>query len=108
THLTTFSPGPPPALHSFPTRRSSDLLRALTILMVMLVAVHAETPAEALRAMVDAERKFYQTGQEKGTRAAFLEFLADDAIVFRRSEEHTSELQSQSKLVCRLLLEKKQ
>src|SRR5205085_10733017 len=26
----------------------------------------------------------------------------------RRSEEHTSELQSQSKLVCRLLLEKKQ
>src|SRR5205085_4982562 len=28
-------------------------------------------------------------------------------LVFRRSEEHTSELQSQSKLVCRLLLEKK-
>ena len=33
--------------------------------------------------MVEAERKFYQTGQEKGTRAAFLEFLADDAIIFR-------------------------
>src|SRR2546430_13813912 len=30
--------------------------------------------------------------------------IADDA---RRSEEHTSELQSQSNLVCRLLLEKK-
>src|SRR5205085_11410826 len=29
------------------------------------------------------------------------------AIVDRRSEEHTSELQSQSNLVCRLLLEKK-
>src|SRR2546427_11903695 len=28
-------------------------------------------------------------------------------IVFKRSEEHTSELQSQSNLVCRLLLEKK-
>src|SRR2546430_6282937 len=28
-------------------------------------------------------------------------------IVLRRSEEHTSELQSQSNLVCRLLLEKK-
>src|SRR5205085_11673058 len=27
--------------------------------------------------------------------------------VFKRSEEHTSELQSQSNLVCRLLLEKK-
>src|SRR5688572_32415659 len=31
--------------------------------------------------------------------------LADDAT--RQSEEHTSELQSQSNLVCRLLLEKK-
>src|SRR2546430_3474085 len=34
----------------------------------------------------------------------------DDVIVLhqgRRSEEHTSELQSQSNLVCRLLLEKK-
>src|SRR3989475_9250443 len=31
-----------------------------------------------------------------------------DAVAFgRRSEEHTSELQSQSNLVCRLLLEKK-
>jgi ketosteroid isomerase-like protein len=40
-------------------------------------------PAEAVRAMVESERKFYQTGQEKGTRAAFLEFLADDGIVFR-------------------------
>src|SRR2546430_8038263 len=29
------------------------------------------------------------------------------AVVARRSEEHTSELQSQSNLVCRLLLEKK-
>src|SRR2546430_4011683 len=29
------------------------------------------------------------------------------AIAFGRSEEHTSELQSQSNLVCRLLLEKK-
>jgi ketosteroid isomerase-like protein len=33
--------------------------------------------------MVESERKFYQTGQEKGTRAAFLAFLADDGIVFR-------------------------
>src|SRR5688572_31954504 len=29
------------------------------------------------------------------------------ALYIRRSEEHTSELQSQSNLVCRLLLEKK-
>src|SRR5688572_8235276 len=30
-----------------------------------------------------------------------------EAVVTQRSEEHTSELQSQSNLVCRLLLEKK-
>src|SRR2546430_8762926 len=33
--------------------------------------------------------------------------LTAAAKVFNRSEEHTSELQSQSNLVCRLLLEKK-
>src|SRR2546430_11085869 len=35
--------------------------------------------------------------------------LLDDTMFYRegRSEEHTSELQSQSNLVCRLLLEKK-
>src|SRR2546430_4707776 len=33
--------------------------------------------------------------------------VAEEGAVRRRSEEHTSELQSQSNLVCRLLLEKK-
>src|SRR5205085_10889256 len=33
--------------------------------------------------------------------------VRDGAVLQRRSEEHTSELQSQSNLVCRLLLEKK-
>src|SRR2546430_5403275 len=32
---------------------------------------------------------------------------AEPRLFFARSEEHTSELQSQSNLVCRLLLEKK-
>ena len=31
----------------------------------------------------------------------------DEQLTYRRSEEHTSELQSHSDLVCRLLLEKK-
>src|SRR2546430_13295212 len=33
--------------------------------------------------------------------------VADDVVGHNRSEEHTSELQSQSNFVCRLLLEKK-
>src|SRR2546427_1382257 len=44
-------------------------------------------------------------------RAAQLRHLRGTAVLHadrhRRSEEHTSELQSQSNLVCRLLLEKK-
>src|SRR5256886_7057588 len=40
-------------------------------------------------------------------RTADARFRRDDLLPRRRSEEHTSELQSQSKLVCRLLLEKK-
>ena len=55
----------------------------LIAFLAAIVTGRAETPAEAIRAMVEAERKFYQTAQEKGTRAAFLEFLADDGIVFR-------------------------
>jgi len=55
----------------------------LIYLIVTLVAARGETPAEAAGTMVEAERKFYQFGQEKGTRAAFLEFLAEDGIVFR-------------------------
>jgi ketosteroid isomerase-like protein len=60
-------------------------LRSLTLLSILITCIvaRAETPAEALRAMVEAEKKFYQTGQEQGTRAAFLTFLADDGIVFR-------------------------
>src|SRR2546427_9025729 len=37
----------------------------------------------------------------------FQKYLTADVPIAERSEEHTSELQSQSNLVCRLLLEKK-
>ena len=66
-----------------PTRRSSFIL--LLCLLAGPFALHAvePSPAEAARAMVESERNFYRTGQEKGTRAAFLAFLADDGVVFR-------------------------
>src|SRR5437868_8752527 len=66
-------------LHSFPTRRSSDL------------AQHPLRRAFADRLHV----------------AAFLQQLAAHVQRRERSEEHTSELQSRFDLVCRLLLEKK-
>src|SRR5207247_8938774 len=95
-------------LHSFPTRRSSDLQarRTLTIyspiagvvIEKMAVAGQRVEPGMTLYRIADLstiwvygdvyeyELPFVKVGQE-------------------RSEEHTSELQSRVDLVCRLLLE---
>src|SRR5205814_9077089 len=90
------APLPPPSLHSFPTRRSSDL-HELTLqcsLGVQLATRGAATP-EVERTYARALALCQQVGntQELNARA--------------RSEEHTSELQSLRHLVCRSLLEKK-
>src|SRR2546427_8563212 len=50
-------------------------------------------------------RLYVDALREEGNRAALLK--PEDLKSLDRSEEHTSELQSQSNLVCRLLLEKK-
>src|SRR3712207_7248528 len=51
--------------------------------------------------------EYYHREYAQGEHAGRI--TADAAIsVWRRSEEHTSELQSRQYLVCRLLLEKKQ
>src|SRR2546430_7618517 len=47
------------------------------------------------------------TPGDDGESASELSILRDVLRMLPRSEEHTSELQSQSNLVCRLLLEKK-
>src|SRR5438093_5019020 len=72
-------------LHSFPTRRSSDLSISTTI---------AERKTSTFRLM---------TAPSIGPLPS--NSLSPHRIV--RSEEHTSELQSLTNLVCRLLLEKK-
>src|SRR5437868_15445077 len=67
-------------LHSFPTRRSSDL--------------------DLLSATVDAEAHSAELAERLNRTLS----PSESAV---RSEEHTSELQSRFDLVCRLLLEKK-
>src|SRR5438034_3208183 len=58
-------------------------------------------------------RQYVPDLQELEVHDGLVDSLAEDAhspvpnITHRRSEEHTSELQSHSDLVCRLLLEKK-
>src|SRR5207249_11376334 len=76
------------ALHSFPTRRSSDLDR---------FGVELDT-VDGMAAVLHRH--------DLGVLGAIGAPGRDDQV-FRRSEEHTSELQSRFDLVCRLLLEKK-
>src|SRR5205085_12623322 len=92
--------------HAFPTRRSSDLDHRLTEVLRDLVpdgdTSYVAAPAAQVVATVAA-------GQERWTTVNLVgpEDCGGRDVVARRSEEHTSELQSQSKLVCGLLLEKK-
>src|SRR2546427_7626520 len=51
--------------------------------------------------------RFPDAGETSSRAAESVPMLGDSTRCSHRSEEHTSELQSQSNLVCRLLLEKK-
>src|SRR5947199_8078057 len=77
-------------LHSFPTRRSSDLPARFTRFRPRAASRPSPTWA----------------GSAAGSRGRRTATCAC-AIRSMRSEEHTSELQSLRHLVCRLLLEKK-
>src|SRR5690606_41772431 len=91
------------ALPSFPTRRSSDLRREkLAIARQHLIPKQLEEHGlkpEQLTITDEAVEEII----EHYTREAGVRNLERTI----RSEEHTSELQSREKLVCRLLLEKK-
>src|SRR5690606_41827527 len=95
-----------PALHSFPTRRSSDLWTYWDKVVLVGDSAHAVVP-------------FYGQGMNAGFEDiheldALMELHGDRwDLIFDRYQKtrkigkHTSELQSREKLVCRLLLEKK-
>src|SRR5688572_32498327 len=75
----------PPRSTLFPSRRSSDLARQAAL----------RPAAAGLSVRSDTRHHVH------------VRTRADRPAISTRSEEHTSELQSQSNLVCRLLLEKK-
>src|SRR5437870_7364734 len=86
--VSSFScPRPHSVPHSFPTRRSSDLLFAGR------TACGIRQPG--------------QNGPAVATAQINSCFVSFERNCQHRSEEHTSELQSRGHLVCRLLLEKK-
>src|SRR5688572_31047066 len=94
---------PPPRSTLFPTRRSSDLglRRAAGARPDRRRAVPSEMTERAQLALPTQNMRWIRSGHD--THRALLAPGRFSA----RSEEHTSELQSQSNLVCRLLLEKK-
>src|SRR5690606_40754686 len=86
------------SLHSFPTRRSSDLEGLIRDAMKSKMKLD----------IFDYERPvgiqiFGGDEEAMELSAKIVETVQPDL----RSEEHTSELQSRENLVCRLLLEKK-
>src|SRR5206468_7317001 len=89
---------PPPALHSFPTRRSSDLCGA---------PAPRSRPRPARDRARRSRTRFAEDGIMSDPADDDIKKLTEISAELPRSEEHTSELQSRSDLVCRLLLEKK-
>jgi ketosteroid isomerase-like protein len=57
----------------------------LPVMFLLAVAAFAQTKTD-LQKLVETEIAFARTAESKGTKAAFLEFLADDAIVFNPTE----------------------
>src|SRR5699024_12707696 len=87
------------ALHSFPTRRSSDLVVLEVPTNGLPRVLHwGQDLGELTEADLEA---LVASGPQRA-----LTSLPSNGVP-ARSEEHTSELQSRFDLVCRLLLEKK-
>src|SRR5690606_40543998 len=97
-------PGAPPC---FPTRRSSDLVAGEAQRAGL---VDRDPVADAVAEGLPGEPGVLgepRRGVAHGPSAGPLELDRGVPVEERRSEEHTSELQSRDKLVCRLLLEQK-
>src|SRR5205814_4781061 len=92
----------PRALHSFPTRRSSDLEQKAPPRPPRLPEPAATATPRPLAPQFSADASTPPKASSLQTLRAERE-----PHPLTRSEEHTSELQSLRHLVCRLLLEKK-
>src|SRR5690606_39959493 len=97
-----------PHLHSFPTRRSSDLEGAADLHRSTALSHSSRlSPCCFLPAPRCRRCSLPAPWSPRCSHPAPRSPPGDRPSSPLRSEEHTSELQSREKLVCRLLLEKK-
>src|SRR5690606_42038526 len=90
-------PLPVPYLHSFPTRRSSDLFVSISSIF---------SPVLPRDAVLSVRVRRMQRQNRRPTFSLLLQNRFGHQQRSRhRSEEHTSELQSRETIVCRLLRE---
>src|SRR5207244_6132095 len=105
--LCTSSPAHP-HLHSFPTRRSSDLhfsaIRCVLHADCTGANMLVDGDPPTVVAMIDFTLALLGPPETDISFALWVTGRSEQPAV--RSEEHTSELQSPDHLVCRLLLEK--
>src|SRR5207249_10153039 len=87
-------------LHSFPTRRSSDLSCAW-------ISYTSREQRDSAKERHAADGSHGPAGGQTGMSHRLMSLTLFLLLFLARSEEHTSELQSRFDLVCRLLLEKK-
>src|SRR5205814_8910125 len=97
----------PRDLHSFPTRRSSDLAAPVGLRALRRSAFMVEAPPGAAAPMIDDIDEAFYIKPDAGKLLCSPSDETPQPPGDARSEEHTSELQSLRHLVCRLLLEKK-
>src|SRR5699024_12315739 len=91
----------PPHLVSFPTRRSSDLLKRLSKCVIKLYNC-------IFKLIIISNINTFPIYITMHSHISITShFIFSKPTKSFRSEEHTSELQSRFDLVCRLLLEKK-
>src|SRR5690606_41685882 len=95
-------------LHSFPTRRSSDLrleLNPVEVEDLIQLVKKVVTGKENIQSRLAARPKITAPGRNShiSPMVRFSDTASDRATLLERSEEHTSELQSRENLVCRLL-----
>src|SRR5690606_41374845 len=98
----------PPALPSFPTRRSSDLQLPLLEPTLKWIAQHAACEVKDVHLFLfasDQDQRLTLENEWQKDTAPYAEVIREHLnrqwqMQKKRSEEHTSELQSRENLVC--------